>query len=288
MPLVVKKIIMSFLGLLGALMLWPFLLLAQYWQASFPGFLSFSLAQGALFGLVFGAVFGSLEGIAVSSRPKALKGALMGCAFGVAAGVAGMLAGQAFLFLAGQSAGGMALALCRGAAWVIVALLLAMTEGLRARSLRRALVGALGGLAGGVVGGAALELAQSRFPGDQYALLAALSVFGLALAFIYASFERGFSSGALKILNGPLKGKEYLIVSRKAVIGSADSCDIVLKGYPGVAARHALIQVVKGKARVSPVEGKVAVNEEPAEDRALRREDFLAVGKAKFVFGHFS
>lgn len=297
MSLTLKRIIMAVLGLLGALMLWPVLLTVQRAQAGFPSYLLFTIAQGACLGLVFGALFGSFEGIVVSSRAKAFRGLGFGALFGAASGAAGVLAGQLFLFLAGDALfrsnsarAGVGMAVANGMAWAIIGTFLAMTEGFRARSPRKILVGLLGGLAGGLSGGAALSALQVLAPGGRWSLLAGLALFGFLLALFYSLFENRFQGGTLKLLNGPLKGKEYPVVSRKTMVGSAAACDIVLAGYPGVEAVHAALALEKGKVYVRPAGpgAGVLVNDGPVGDAALRPEDVLAVGKAKFLYGYFA
>lgn len=297
MSLTIKRAVMAVLGLLGALMLWPVLLTVQRYQAVFPSYLIFTLSQGICLGLVFGALFGSFEGIVVSSRSKAFRGLVFGAVFGTAAGAAGVLAGQLFLFLAGgalfrsnSARLGPGLAAANGIAWAIAGTFLAMTEGLRARSGRKLLVGLLGGLAGGLAGGAVLSALQVLAPGGRWSLLAGLAAFGFLLALFYSVFENRFRAGTLKLLNGPLKGKEYPVVSRKLTLGTDASCDIVLAGYPGVRSLHATVHLEKGRVHVRPAgpEAGVLVNDAAAEDAALRPEDVLAAGKAKFLFGHFA
>jgi len=287
---------MAVFGLLGALFLWPCLLTLQYYQESFPSYLLFSLAQGIALGMAFGAFFGSFEGIVVSSRPKAFSGLLFGAAFGAVAGAAGVMAGQLFLFSAGSALwktasarNGVGLAIASGVAWTIIGVILALTEGLRARSARKLLVGLAGGSFGGLAGGAALSAVSYFFPGEPWSLLAGLAVFGLSLGLCYSLFENRFSSGALMLLNGPLKGKEYYVLSRAMRIGSGSDCDIVLKGYPDVEKAHATVRASGGKVVVEQERSgaRVLVNDEPPAGRALKPEDVIAVGKAKFIYGYF-
>ncbi|HSV57022.1 MAG TPA: FHA domain-containing protein, partial [Magnetospirillaceae bacterium] len=297
MSLVLKRVVMSVLGLLGAMMLWPVLRLIQHAQGAFPSYLTFTLAQGVALGLLFGALFGSLEGIVVSSRPKAFRGAAFGAIFGAGAGAAGTLAGQLFLFLAGDALFrsnsakmGAGLALANGIAWVLIGTFLAMTEGMRARSPRKLIVGLLGGLAGGLTGGAALSGLQALAPGNPLSLLAALALFGFSLSLFYSLFENRFQAGALKLLNGHLKGKEYPLVSRRITMGSDPACDIVLSGYPEVRPRHAVLTLEKGRVFLKALGPGIPlqVNDRPVGDDALRPEDVVAAGKAKFLYGYYA
>ena len=296
MTLTLKRLFLALFGLLGALALWPLLLSLQYYQQDFPSYLLFSLAQGMLLGLVFGALFGSFEGVIVSSRSKAFKGLLFGAVFGSAAGAIGVMAGQLFLFAAGSqlwrttsARNGVGLAVSSGIAWTIVGLFLALTEGLRARSARKLLVGLAGGVLGGLAGGASLAGLSYFFPDEPQSLLAGLALFGLSLSLFWSLFENRFSSGALMLLNGPLKGKEYSILSRTMKIGTAPDCDIVLKGYPGVETMHATVRLAKGKVMLEQEKAgaRLLLNDEPPAGRSLKPEDVVAVGKAKFIYGYF-
>lgn len=309
MSLILKRIIMVFLGVMGAFIVWPCLLTIQYFQMSFPGFFQFSLAQGMAFGLVFGAIFGSFEGIIVSSRNKAFTGMLFGAIAGTAAGAIGVTVGQSFLFYSGDiilsSMGNIkniALIAANGVAWVLIGIFVSMIEGFRSRSIRKTIVGLFGGIVGGLIGGMTLQMHLYFFPGQPYALLGGLVIFGFSLSYFYSTFENRFSLGAIKLLNGPLKNREYNLVKNKISIGSLNSCDIVLTGYHNVAPLHAWITIKKGRVLFTPatnatqnkgltlVNGAtvVMVNDEKKEESTLRREDVFSVGSAKFMYGVFS
>lgn len=297
MSLRLKRILMALFGLLGAAALWPCLLALRSVQEAFQSYLIFSVIQGACLGLCFGAFFGSFEGIVVSSRPKAVSGFLFGALFGAAAGAAGAALGQLFLFSAGAAIwrssserNGMGLAVASGLAWAFIGLCLACVEGIRARSARKLLVGAAGGLSGGLMGGAALSTLSYLYPGRPLPLLAGLAAFGLCIALCYSAFENRFSLGTLVLLNGALAGKEYVVLNGETTIGADPDCDVVLPGYPGVLGRHASIRLSRGtlSVRAAGDGGRVLVNDEPPAGRALRPEDVIAVGKAKFIYGYFS
>lgn len=297
MSLIMKRIIMLFLGLLGACMVWPCLLTIQYYQPAFPGYRSFSLAQGIALGLFFGAIFGSFEGIVVSSRIKAVKGLLFGSVAGIFSGAIGVFGGQAVLFAIAdymrqteQGLAGIPLIAAHSTGWVIIGLCIPMIEGFRAKSVRKLLVGLAGGIVGGSLGGMLLQISVMKYPGSRIALLAGLIVFGILLSFFYSFFENRFSFGSIKLLNGPLRNKEYHLLKSRLKIGSRDTCDIVLAEYRHVAPLHASILVKKGRIILQPA-GKscpVTVNDSPVTEAALRREDVFAIGSAKFMYGIFS
>ena len=297
MSLTTKRIIMLFMGLLGACIIWPCLLTVQYFQPAFSGFRSFSLAQGIILGLFFGAIFGSFEGIVVSSRKKAFKGILFGAIAGIASGALGVCAGQAFLFRAAnylqqreKTLNGVSLIIATGMGWVLIGVFISMIEGLRARSLRKLFAGLAGGVVGGILGGMMLQITVDRYPNNKIALLTGLIFFGVFLSFFYSFFENRFSYGSVKLLNGPLRNKEYHLVKSRMKIGSRDTCDIVLAGYKNVAPLHAYLEIKKGRV-VLHAAGKscsVLVNDTLEEESALRREDVFTIGSAKFMYGIFS
>lgn len=297
MSLTLKRVVIVFLGVLGACIIWPCLLTVQYFQSAFPSYLAFSLVQGMLFGLVFGSIFGSFEGIVVSSRPKAVKGLVFGAAAGTVAGAVGVIAAQAYLFRVAdifqssqQTLAGAHLVLANGIGWVIIGVCVAMIEGFRSLSPRKILVGLVGGIVGGGIGGMTLQAVILRYPGKTWSLLAALAFFGFSLSFFYSFFENRFSYGSVKLLNGPLKNKEYHLVKSRMSVGSRHTCDIVLAGYRDIEPIHAFISVKRG--RVSLIAATpahpVMLNDDKREEAALRREDVFAVGGAKFMYGIFS
>ncbi len=297
MSLFLKRILMVLLGVMGALMIWPCLLTVQYFQGAFRGYFAFSLVQGIVLGLVFGAIFGSFEGLVVSSRPKAFKGMLFGAIAGTFAGAFGVMAGQSFLFKAaeeifksGGSPPGFAIAFANGIGWALIGAFIAMIEGLRSGSVRKVFVGLGGGIVGGLIGGITLQAFLYYFPGNPVALLAGLVLFGFSLSFFYTLFENRFSLGSVKLLNGPLRNKEYHLSKSRMSIGSSDSCDIVLSGYRDVAPVHAIIVLKKGRVVFSPAGrgNTVRVNDEKKDESPLRREDVFAIGNAKFMYGIFS
>ncbi len=297
MSLILKRIIMVFLGILGACIVWPCLLTVQYYQNSFHGYFVFSLVQGLIFGAVFGSIFGSFEGIVVSSRPKAFKGMLFGALAGLGAGALGVITGQSFLFYFAdmlsknyQNVSGIGIIFANGVSWIFIGVFVAMIEGIRSRSMRKIFVGLAGGIVGGMIGGITLQSLVYIFPANRVALLAGLVLFGFSLSFFYSFFENRFSLGSVKLLNGPLKNKEYHLSRARMSIGTNNTCDIVLSGYREVEPVHAFITIKKGRVVFSGAskDHPVRINDEKKDESSLRREDVFAVGSAKFMYGIFS
>ncbi len=286
-----KRVLLSVLGVLTGLAVWPAAELLISYQHAFPAYAVYFTVLGGMSGLVAGGFFGSVDGILAVDFQKGLAGVLAGAFWGLVSGLLGFLAGQLFLgfflrFLAEPDTVPPAalMAAVRGGSWALFGLLLSLMEGVRRRSLHLILVGALGGLVGGLLGGAALPGLQWVFPGMIAARMAGFLLLFLLLGFFYSFFEWKLSWGVLCLLNGPRKGREYLVNQKRIRIGSDDFSDIVLQGYGGVRPEHANLAVRDGSLWIERMddEASVLVNEEPAEEQELKYEDVIHLGKARF------
>jgi len=132
----------------------------------------------------------------------------------------------------------------------------------------------------------ALEYFKIQLPGIVFARLSGLLILGLLIGLFYSIFEKGFSRGVLKLLNGKLKGKEYLILQKSTKIGKSPQSDIYLEDYADVDDTHAEIHAAKGKIVLKNQQTKasVKVNEDVIEEYPLRFEDVVQIGSAKFLF----
>ncbi len=293
MSVTLRRVILCVLGVLAGLAAWPVVELALFHQSGFPSYLAFSMALGAVVGLVFGGAFGASEGIFAAIRIRALRGALTGAVVGVAGGIVGFLVGQAALFLLGnlafrsyQSLTRVALPVARAIGWAVLGVFIGMSEGVRALSPKKAGIGALGGLAGGLVGGFLLEYARVLFPRLPYVRLAGLLLFGALIGLFYGLVERRLAFGVLRVLNGSLKGREFLITVSRMRIGASRRADLALPGYEGVAAVHALLLTHREEVilRRAAKEHPLYVNEAPVQEQRLKFEDVLKVGAAKLFY----
>ena len=295
MSRLVRRLIYVAMGLLGGIAAWPVLELAVYYQAQFGSYLLFSLSAGAAFGAVFGAFSGSVDGI-IAANPRSIGfGALIGAAMGAAGGAIGFLLGQLILLLLGElflqsvtEFETLGLPLSRAVGWAIMGMFVASAEGVRRRSWLKTVIGVAGGIVGGLIGGAAIEYAPLVLP-ESVARPVGLALFGVLIAVFYGLVERKLSAGALRLLNGLYRGKEFIINQRLVTIGGEPGADIYLSGYSRVQGRHARLQEKKGELYLYPEEGAktVKVNDDPVADEGsgvLKYEDVLQVGNAKFLF----
>jgi len=237
-------------------------------------------------------VFGTAEGITSRIKSRIPPGLLLGALIGLAGGAVGLLAGQAALWLFGEAAlrsyrsfRTVVLPVSRAIGWAVLGLFVGVGEGVRAASIKKAGVGAIGGLVGGLAGGFALEYAALLFPRLAFPRLLGFLILGLAIGVFYGLVERGLSYGVLRLLAGPLKGKEFLLNQRRLNIGQARSNQIALPDYQ-MAERQAQIRIRRGEVSLVNLEPRVAVlvNERKVEEIKLKYGDVLAIGPARLFF----
>ncbi len=288
-----RKLVFGFIGILAGLAAWPIaeIILAQ--QSAFPTFLVFTITLGAAFGAVMGAFLGASEGITLSIKAKIIPGILTGALVGIIGGAIGFLIGQGALFIINEtlihstkSLQSIGIPISRTIGWAFLGMFVGTVEGFRAKSWAKIRVGILGGLLGGVLGGAALEYLRVTFPNFEFARLIGLLILGMLIGLFYGIFEKSLSHGVLKLLNGKIKGKEYLLVKRNITIGTSEKADIQLPAYKDVADIHANIRIKKDDITISYVDAKnrVLVNELKVDNHQLKFEDVVQVGSAKFLF----
>jgi hypothetical protein len=288
-----RKLVFCLIGLLAGLAAWPVTEIMLYYQPSFPSYLMFTVSLGMVFGAFMGGFLGSVSGITLSVRSRIIPGILTGFIVGIVGGALGFLVGQAALWMVGetffhsnQALHLYGIPLSRTIGWGSLGLFIGMIEGVRSRSWTKVKIGLLGGLVGGLLGGAALEFTRLTFPDLTFGRLIGLLLLGGLIGLFYALFEKQFSQGVLKILNGKLKGKEYLLIQNSTRLGSAHNADIQLADYRHVAKNHARIERQHHEAIISALDPthRVLVNEVNIKEAKLRFEDIIQIGSAKFLF----
>jgi len=303
MSTLVRRLIILCLGVLAGVAAWPLAELIVFNQAAFPSYLVFVAVLGAAVGLLMGAFLGAAEGITARIKSRILPGILVGAVVGVLGGAIGFLVGQAALLVIGELAlqstrsfQRVGLPVSRAIGWGFLGVFIGMVEGFRARSGKKIAVGLLGGLLGGLVGGFLLEYLRLLAPGFRLNRLVGLVILGAAIAVFYGLVEKGLAHGVLRVLNGALKGKEYLLTQSRVNIGRSRRNEVALPPYEDLADRQAQIRIRRGEAVLSNLEPKrpLLVNDRPvgggkAGDRTggehrLKYDDVIRVGSVKLFY----
>ncbi len=293
MSTTVRRLIICALGVLGGLCTWPVAEAILATQGSFPSYLLFLAVLGAVTGAVIGAFFGAAEGITSRIKPRIAVGMLLGGAVGCVGGAVGLLVGQAALWIIGESFLRssasfrlVVLPVSRAIGWGALGIFIGAGEGVRAASARKIWVGVLGGLAGGLVGGFALEYARVLSPAFIWWRLLGFVILGLSISVLYALIESGMSLGVLRVLTGPMKGKEYLLNQNRLRLGRSRRNEIALPGYEDLAELQARIRIRKGEVMLSSVAPRpsILVNEKKVEETRLKLGDVIHIGSVRLFY----
>lgn len=282
-----KNTIMISLGFLGGLASWPFLEMVLSKQSSFSNYLIFFILATLIPGLFIGAFMGGGEGLLNKSTGRIVKGSLIGMLVGTAGGILGGFSGQLLLVAILQyfPNSNMALLLiARTCGWALVGLFVGLSEGIRAFSLRKILLGALGGFLGGAMGGFFLEILSRYWSGSSFLRLIGLILMGTMISVFYSFFDKKYSFGVLRVLNGSQAGKKYRINQNKMDLGSGNRT-MIFSDYEGVDdkevelnVKHGVITVVNEKKN-----NNLYVNEKSTNKTQLKYGDVIKAGSVKLL-----
>lgn len=291
-----KIIIYMLMGLCAGLLSFAAVELLN--TAGIKNYLTLSILQGAALGLCFGFVFGFADAVVYKELKSGLLKAALACAAGAAiAAVSQIITSQGMLFSTSlfdsdyQNSMNIILPVWRGIGWMLMGAAIGSIDGILKRTLRRVAAGIIGGLAGGFTGGLVYEFFLRLFPENLIIRVAGLVIMGIMIGFFLGEFERRFSYGRLKILNGKLKDREYLLIKRKTIIGPALNNDIYIHGYRAMA--EGLLMKDGKEVYFEPLhpeiqEQKIQVtmlNDKPLHERKyLKYQDVLQIGSLKMLY----
>jgi len=282
-----KEILVISLGLFGGLASWPFLEFILSKQGSFNNYLIFFIIATMIPGLFLGLFIGCGEGIINKSGKRIVKGSLIGLFTGAAGGVLGGILGQLLLVNILQyfpSAGFTVLLIARSAGWALVGIFVGMSEGVRALSLRKIILGALGGFFGGFLGGLVLEILTNTIGISVFYRLTGLVIMGTMIGVFYTFLDKKYSFGSIRILNGNQAGKRYRINQKQMDLGTGNST-IILSDYDGIEEKEIQFNVDKGVITVidEKVNKTLFVNDKETTKKDLKYGDVIKSGSIKML-----
>lgn len=164
-----------------------------------------------------------------------------------------------------STAGFLTQMVARGLAWAVAGVAMGLGQGIALRSRRLVVNGMLGGVIGALVGGMLFDPVD-RLVNGVVELLA--------------------RDAWLKMLAGPLAGKEFMLFRNPTAIGSSPKADVYLFKDAAVEPTHALIHVLgEGYELESVSAGAPAeVNGRPVRRARLEPGDQIRIGKTVLAF----
>jgi hypothetical protein len=248
--------------------------------------------------LMFFAVSGLFIAIALASADRLVDRNFSGATVNAAIGaVAGLLGGAVVALLsrtitnaivgpADEAVDGRMLMFAGAVKWSLLGAIIAAAPGLALRSSKRTLIGVAGGLVGGLLGGlmfAPIEaVTGSAMIGRLVGLLAIGGCAGAASGFIESVAKQGW----LRVVEGLIAGKQFILYRNPTFIGSAAMSHIYLFRDPQVGRRHAAIYQTPAGFEIEnlPLGSPTFVNDRPVTRVRLREGDRVRCGRTVFVF----
>lgn len=179
----------------------------------------------------------------------------------------------------------------RALAWCLAGMAMGLGQGIALRSKRLLIYGFLGGVVGGVLGGLVFDpldliLLGSDKPSAHWSRLAGLGIIGLCVGSMIGVVELLARDAWMRMTQGPLNGKEFLLFKDVMNIGSSPRSDIYLFNDPAVAENHAILRAVGDECEIEARQKthSVQINNRSVARGRLRHGDSVTIGRTIFVF----
>ena len=267
-------------------------------RSEIAGFVLFPLVAG-LVGLTIGAA----DGLVCRLPRRALLAGGVGLLVGLVGGLlSSMIAGVVYMPLTmlatKQMASGSLSALGfflqvvgRTLAWALAGMAMGLGQGVALRSTRLLLFGFLGGVVGGVLGGLFFDpIDLILLSGDKmsahWSRLIGLGLVGASVGAMIGVVELLARDAWLRMTEGPLSGKEFLIFRDVMTIGSSPRSDVYLFNDPQVKDHHATLRMVGEECEIEGHDPRqpLLVNGRPVQRTRLGHGDQIGIGHAVFVY----
>lgn len=178
----------------------------------------------------------------------------------------------------------------RSLAWSCAGLTMGLGQGVALRSGRLFVWGLVGGVVGGLLGGLLFDpvdllLLDPVKPSAHVSRLIGIVAIGMAVGGMIGVVELLTRDAWLRMTEGPLAGKEFLLFKDLMRFGSSPSMEIYLFNDRLVAGHHANLRVVGGEADLEAVGTQaVEVNQRRIDRARLRHGDRITIGRTSFVY----
>jgi hypothetical protein len=177
-----------------------------------------------------------------------------------------------------------------------VGLFVGLGQGAVVRAKRKMVNGLIGGLLGGLAGGLLFDpLAQAiafaarltgGTVGGEVSRLVAIVVMGAACGTAIGLVEQVRKEAWLRIVEGPLTGKQFIVYRSPTIIGASPKCDITLALDKFVAPQHASISHQGTRYLLGDLNSPTGtrVNGRPVRTHLLRSGDRIGIGQTTLLF----
>jgi hypothetical protein len=179
----------------------------------------------------------------------------------------------------------------RSLAWCLAGSTMGLAQGIALRSNRLLVYGLLGGVIGGLLGGLLFDpidviLLGPDKPSAAWSRLIGFAVIGLSVGGMIGIVELLARDAWLRMTQGPLTGKEFMIFKDVMSVGSSPRSDIYLFNDPQVAEQHAILRAVGDECEIEARQSTspVLLNNRSVTRGRLRHGDNVTIGRTSFIF----
>jgi hypothetical protein len=179
----------------------------------------------------------------------------------------------------------------RAVAWGMVGVAMGLGQGIALRSKRLLIYGLLGGVIGGLLGGMLFDpidqiLLGTDKPSAHWSRMVGITVIGATVGAMIGIVELLARDTWLRMTQGPLTGKEFILFKDVMNVGSSPRSDIYLFNDPQVAGDHAVLRNVGDECEIEAREAlhPVLLNNNGVRRARLRHGDTVTIGRTIFVF----
>src|ERR1043166_9634016 len=176
----------------------------------------------------------------------------------------------------------------RGTAWMLVGITMGLGQGIALRSKRLLLYGFIGGVVGGLLGGLVFDpidlvLLGRDKPSADLSRLVGIAIIGACVGAMIGIVELLARDAWLRMTQGPLAGKEFLIFKDLLKVGSSPRSDIYLFNDAAVADHHATIRSLgeEGDIEAATRDKPLLVNDRVVKSSRLRHGDRITIGSTR-------
>ncbi len=168
----------------------------------------------------------------------------------------------------------------------MLGLTLTLAPGVVMRNWKKMAIGAAGGLLGGVIGGLMYDTVAKHLDNQHLSRLILMVAIGTVAGLASGLIENVAKTGWLRVVQGIIAGKQFILYRNPTYIGSAPNNQIYLFKDAQVGRRHAAIHVVGGGFEIEdlPLGGATLVNGKPVVRTRLRHGDRVQIGSTGFLF----
>ena len=154
------------------------------------------------------------------------------------------------------------------------------------RNWKKFAIGLTGGLIGGLIGGGLYDVVAAAAPGTRVPELVAMAAIGLVAGLMTGLIENVAKAGWLRVTEGLIAGKQFILYRNPTFVGSGPDCQIYLFKDPKVGRRHAAIHILPNGFELEdlPLGEPTFINGKPVNKTRLRNGDRIQIGGTLLVF----